>query len=160
MKRLRETNFYPCGKAKIFKVSIFFPDPIFLPEQPRGWKQKIMVISLIFKKINKRSYKSRDSSTNHIRAWVSTGAAGAWHPPKFWTSPLAPADFEVLNTNWHPQSSFCVTSGTLSFKFLTQALLIEINQNSYANSDSVSALIVCNMLDLARIWNQIVPKTQ
>ena len=56
------------------------------------------------------------------RAWVSTGAAGAWHPPKFWTSPLAPADFEVLNTNWHPQSSFYVTSGTLSFKFLTQAL--------------------------------------
>jgi len=57
------------------------------------------------------------------RAWVSTGAAGAWHPPKFWTSPLAPADFEVLNTNWHPQSSFYVKSGTLSFKFLTQALV-------------------------------------
>ena len=55
------------------------------------------------------------------RAWVSTGAAGAWHPPKFWTSPLAPADFEVLNTNWHPQSLFYATSGTLSFKFLTQA---------------------------------------
>ena len=35
---------------------------------------------------------------------------------------MAPADFEVLNTNWHPQSSFYVTSGTLSFKFLTQAL--------------------------------------
>ena len=34
----------------------------------------------------------------------------------------APADFEFLNTNWHPQSSFYVTSGTLSFKFLTQAL--------------------------------------
>ena len=33
-------------------------------------------------------------------------------------------DFEVLNTNWHPQSSFDATSGTLSFKFLTQALLI------------------------------------
>jgi hypothetical protein len=57
-----------------------------------------------------------------FRAWVSTGAAGAWHPPKFWTSPLAPADFEVPNTNWHPQSSFYVISGTLSFKFLTQAL--------------------------------------
>ena len=27
------------------------------------------------------------------RAWVSTGD---WHPPKFWTSPLAPANFEVL----------------------------------------------------------------
>ena len=41
---------------------------------------------------------------------------------QFWTSPLAPADFEVLNTNWHPQSSFYVTSGTLGFKFLAQAL--------------------------------------
>ena len=41
---------------------------------------------------------------------------------QFWTSPLAPADFEVLNTNWHPQSSFYVTSGTLGFKFITQAL--------------------------------------
>ena len=52
------------------------------------------------------------------------GAPGAWHPPKSWTSPLAPADFEVLNTNWHPQSSFYVRSGTLIFKFLTQALHI------------------------------------
>ena len=50
------------------------------------------------------------------------GAAGAWHLPKFWTSPLAPADFEVLDTNWHPQSLFYVISGTLSFKFLPQAL--------------------------------------
>ena len=56
------------------------------------------------------------------RAWVSTGDTGAWHPPKFWTSPPAPADFEALNTEWHPQSSFYVLSGTLSFKFLTQAL--------------------------------------
>ena len=67
------------------------------------------------------------------RAWVSTGAAGARHPPKFWTSPLAPADFEVLNTNWHPQSSFYVTSGNLSFKFLTQALYGEM-QNGYRPS--------------------------
>ena len=59
---------------------------------------------------------------NQIRAWVSTGAAGAWHPPKFWTSSLAPADFEVLNTNWHPQSTFYLIGGTLRFKFLTQAL--------------------------------------
>ena len=45
------------------------------------------------------------------RAWVSMGVAGAWHPPKFWTSPLAPADFETLyTTNWHPQSSFYVCS--------------------------------------------------
>ena len=29
---------------------------------------------------------------------------------------------EVPNTNWHPQSSFYVTGGTPSFKFLTQAL--------------------------------------
>ena len=57
--------------------------------------------------------------TTFIRAWVSTGATGA---PKFWTSPPAPAEFEVLNTNWHPQNSFYETSGTLSFKFLTQAL--------------------------------------
>ena len=58
------------------------------------------------------------------RAWVSMGATGAWHPSKIWTLPLAPADLEVLNTDWHPQSSFYVTSGTLSFKFLTQALLL------------------------------------
>lgn len=40
------------------------------------------------------------------------------------TSPLAPEDIEVLNTNWHLQSSFYVTTGTLSFKFLTQTLLL------------------------------------
>ena len=66
----------------------------------------------------------KHSTIFNIRAWVSTGATGAWHPPKLWTSPPASADFEVLNTNWHPQSSFYVTSGTLSFKFLTQALNI------------------------------------
>ena len=38
-------------------------------------------------------------------AWVSTDATGAWHPSKFWTSPPTPADFEVLNNNWHPQPS-------------------------------------------------------
>ena len=38
-------------------------------------------------------------------AWVSTDATGAWHPLKFWTSPPAPADIEVLNNNWHPQRS-------------------------------------------------------
>ena len=56
------------------------------------------------------------------RAWVSMGDAGARHPPKFWTSPMAPTDFEVLYTNGHPQSSIYVSIGTLSFKFLTQAL--------------------------------------
>ena len=40
----------------------------------------------------------------------------------------APADFEVFNTNWHPQSSFYVTGGTLSFKFLAEALLTEIER--------------------------------
>ena len=34
----------------------------------------------------------------HFKACVSTGAAGTWHPLKFRTSPLTPADFEVLNT--------------------------------------------------------------
>ena len=29
----------------------------------------------------------------------------------------------LILMHWHPQSSFYVTSGTLSFKFLTQALL-------------------------------------
>ena len=62
-------------------------------------------------------------------AWVSTGATGAWHLPKIWTSP--PADFEVLNTNWHPQSSFYVTSGTLSVKFLTQALRDVVSSIKY-----------------------------
>ena len=50
----------------------------------------------------------------------------AWHLQKFWTSHPAPTDFEVPNTNWHPQSSFYVTSGTLSFKFLTQALILQL----------------------------------
>ena len=62
------------------------------------------------------------ASLDESRAWVRTGATGAWHPPKLKTLHLAPADFEVLNSNWHPQSSFYVTSRTLSFKFLTQAL--------------------------------------
>ena len=29
---------------------------------------------------------------------------------------MAPANFEVLNTIWHPQSSFSVTSGTLKLE--------------------------------------------
>ena len=79
--------------------------------------------SYFHSEINRPLTHERFLTLDHSgRAWVSTGAAGAWHLPKFWTSPLAPADFEVFNTNWHPQSSFYVTSGTLSFKFLTQAL--------------------------------------
>ena len=84
------------------------------------WRHQFLLMRLpdLYQFINQMT-------NNYYRAWVSTGAvgaAGAWHPPKFWTSPLAPADFEVLNTNWHPQSSFYVISGTLSSKFLTQAL--------------------------------------
>ena len=83
------------------------------------------------------------------RAWVSTGA---WHPPKFWTSPLAPADFEVLNTNWHPQSSFYVISGTLSFKFLTQALTIEFTVHIYFcryNSLIIQIFNACSIMELS-----------
>ena len=83
-----------------------------------------------------------------MRAWVSTEDVGAWHPPKFWTSPLAPADFEVFNTKWHPQSSFYVISGTLSFKFLTQALFIlleffysEKSWHEILNNGTVTATI-------------------
>jgi hypothetical protein len=49
------------------------------------------------------------------------------------SEPLASADFEVLNTNWHSQSSFYVTRGTLSFKFLTQALCGFKNDHSGPN---------------------------
>ena len=80
----------------------------------------------------------RQTSSNHknmldpSRAWVSTDAADAWR--KFWTSPLAPADFEVLKSNWHPKSSFYVTSGTLRFKFLTQAPPSDTNLKFHRNS--------------------------
>jgi hypothetical protein len=77
-------------------------------------------------------------TTHKYRAWVSMGATGAWHLPKFWKSPPAPADFEVLNTNWHPRSSFYVTSGTLkpwskvfsirlcSYHFQTLGLVVQV----------------------------------
>ena len=82
-----------------------------------------MVVSEKFK----NRFKWTIASSIH-RAWVSTGSVGAWYPPKFWTSPLAPADFDVLNSNWRPQSSFNVTSGTLSFKSLTQTLIQIVRQ--------------------------------
>ena len=82
------------------------------------------------------------------RAWLSTGAAGAWHPPKFWTSPLAPAVFEVFNTSWHPQSSFYVTCGTLSFKFLTQALILgTVTFGPSANGDTPPPLRHADVLN-------------
>ena len=90
--------------------------------------------------------------TIETRAWVSTGAAGAWHPLKFWTSPLAPAGFVVLNTNWHPQSSFYVKSGTLSFKFLTQALYILVRrEKEMCRLKSLSRLTCLNPLYIVRI---------
>ena len=59
-------------------------------------------------------------------ACVKTGAAGLWVPcthqnsgHHFWH----PLILRVFNTNWNPQSSYYVTSGTLSFKFLTHALV-------------------------------------
>ena len=78
----------------------------------------------------------------NYRAWVSMGATGAWHPPKFWTSPLAPADFVVLNTNWHLQSSFYVTSGTLGFKFLTQAPLNDFLQSRHIKRGNSSNFLL------------------
>ena len=54
----------------------------------------------------------------------------AWHPLKFWISLPAPEDFEIHNTNWYLLSSFYVTSGTVSFKFLTQTLSIETLEKS------------------------------
>ena len=89
------------------------------------------------------------------RAWVSTGA---WHPPKFWTSPLAPADFEVHNTNWHPQSSLYVISGTLSFKFLTQALIHDFpfSPGHLLESEERFVNLFCNFSPLcgAAWWQQ------
>ena len=46
------------------------------------------------------------------------GARVACHPQNFRTSRLAPADFEVLFTNWHLRALFYRTDGTCSFKFL------------------------------------------
>ena len=74
------------------------------------------------------------------RAWV--GAGGAWHPAKFWKSPLPPTDFEVLNTNWHPQCSFYVTSGALSFKFITQVLYSKPNISKYCHFWTHPVLLV------------------
>ena len=68
------------------------------------------------------------------------GATGVWHPPKFWTSPLAPTDFEVLNTKWHLQSLFYVKIGTLSFKFLTQALTYSAFSDGYFGTTTTPPL--------------------
>ena len=64
-------------------------------------------------------------------SWLA-GLVLARMPLQFWTSPLAPANFEVPITSWHPQSSFYVISGsgTLSLKFLTQALVSVIKQHN------------------------------
>ena len=53
--------------------------------------------------------------------WVPGSARLA--PAKTLNITSGTEDFEVLNTNWHPQSSYYVTSSTPSFKFLTQALI-------------------------------------
>jgi hypothetical protein len=100
------------------------------------------------------------------RAWVSTGATGARHPLKFWTSPPAPADFEVLNTTWNPQSSFYVTSGTLSFKFQTQALIriselyLKVEKNLTVTSKRVwfhivDLFIIC-LINKSRQYDTII----
>ena len=79
-----------------------------------------------------------------------TFSTGVWHPPKFWASPLEPTDFEFINTNWNPQSSFYVISGTLSFKFLTQALLsktlLKAEQNGSILQVSIYKKITCSTL--------------
>ena len=67
-------------------------------------------------------YKNENDKMLLILPDTACVSTGAWHPPKFWRSPLAPLDFEVFITNWHPQSSFYVKRGTLSTKFLTQDL--------------------------------------
>ena len=41
---------------------------------------------------------------------------------KYRTSHLAPVEFDVLGSNWHPQALFHRKDSTRSFKFLTQAL--------------------------------------
>ena len=43
-------------------------------------------------------------------------------------------DDSSFSTNWHPQSSFYVISGTLSFKFLTQALRVVLNCKEFGCS--------------------------
>ena len=52
------------------------------------------------------------------------GQTPAWHLQNLRISLLAPTDFEVLCSNWHLRALFYWTDGTLSFKFLTQALLV------------------------------------
>mgnify|MGYP006863957033 CR=1 FL=1 len=83
-----------------------------------------------------------------FRAWVSTGATGACRTRRNSEHHLSPApvDFEVLNTNWHPQSAFYVTSGTLSFKFLTQALWTELLYLSFPHEADLFTLILLHKL--------------
>ena len=51
-------------------------------------------------RLNHRSYRLFLIFIHHAGLeFISTGATGAWHPPKFWTSPPAPVELEVLNTN-------------------------------------------------------------
>ena len=64
----------------------------------------------------------------------------AKYPTSF--SALCTPKFWVLNTHWHPQSSFFVTSGTLSFKYLTQALKIGL-KSAYSYSCPQLFSLIC-----------------
>ena len=48
----------------------------------------------VFEQFKRQTSSNHKNMLDSSRAWVSTGAEGAWR--KFWTSPLAPVDFEVL----------------------------------------------------------------
>ena len=54
-------------------------------------------------------------------------------------------DFEDLNTNWHPQSSFYLISGTRSFKFLTQTL-----KNIDASGKKTTKLLPIEIIDTSQ----------
>jgi hypothetical protein len=76
----------------------FIPKRIFPRMTPPARQSSVRLTTLVCGKAHCSWFEMKILLYLLTRAWVSTGATGAWHPPKFWTSPPAPADFEVLNT--------------------------------------------------------------
>ena len=64
--------------------------------------------------------------TDICRAWVSTGALGAWHPPKFWTSPNS----KVIIVFFDIEKYQCrIISDTHTFIFLYTLFSLKITPN-------------------------------
>ena len=84
----------------------------------------------IIEKTSRENSKRWSLMSGFELAWVPRVPGTGWNSEHHLWHPqiLRFSQSWVLNTKMHPQSSFYVTSGTLRFKFLTQALNVIIER--------------------------------